>query len=113
MMILFEPWREEIVYDNHGCPSRTDYYSTANAEGVKFTVQYTDTTRTIYIYHNYHFIMAIRGVKKTSTADYEKIIEEQFATNSELIDYWQKANDAMWKKIFDDAMRKLEGDEHD
>lgn len=99
MEIIFEPWREEIIRDNHGCPCRTDYYSTAGVGGVKYSVQYFDTKRCIHIYHGYYPPVNIYGDKDLTTNEIEKIVAEEFAKDGTLKDYWRKAQAEYLKQV--------------
>ena len=99
MKIIFEPWREEIIRDNHGCPYRTDYLTKFKVGGVEFAVQFDDFSYDVNIYHDYHHVMNIHGNQRLTTAGVEAIIEKVFAKDGALKDYWREVQMEYLKQV--------------
>ena len=56
MNFEFKLPKEEKVYDNHGCPCRTDYEINFKVDNIDFTAKYADTFRNIDLLHENELI---------------------------------------------------------
>lgn len=82
MNIIFGNWQEEIVYDNHGCPCRTDYRTTFTIDGVRFTAETNDLLRHIDVYHNASYVVTVYNYEKPITTDTAaKLIKAELRNN--------------------------------
>ena len=99
MKIIFEPWREEVICDNHGCPCRTDYLTTFKVGGVQFVAQCTNHLCDVDIYHEYHHVTNISGNKNLTYVGVEKLIEAEFVKESPLKDYWREVQKEYLKQV--------------
>ena len=104
--IIFEPWREEVIRDNHGCPCRTDYLTTFKVGGVNFSALFANLARVVDIYHGYHHVTGVR-VDKRSTAEVEKLIKAEFAKDGALKEYWQKAQAEYLKQVGEKLLHEV------
>lgn len=95
MNIIFGNWQEEIIYDNHGCPCRTDYRATFTIDGVRFIAETSDLLRHLDVYHNTSYVTTIYNYEKPITPNaVEKLIKSELNNNTHL-------QRAVKEKVFD------------
>jgi len=80
----FAPWKSELIYDNHGCPTCTEYSTDFTFKGIPFTAEFNDVARFIRLYHGCNYISGISGLKSASTAKAEEFIERAFEADDDI-----------------------------
>lgn len=86
----FEPWQEQSIYDNHGCPTATVYKANFTTNGLRFTAEFQNVCTTIHILWGLELVATIRGERSTSTHTAERIIKNSFGSNPDIKAFMQR-----------------------
>ena len=94
MKFCFSDLKEEIVYDNHGCPAATDYRLDFTVDNIGFCVQYRNSP---YGYGHMDLLSGSKYIGEiyNNNRDIKYFIEETFEDR---------------RSIANEALHKLKGD---